>query len=294
MTQRSRPFDGANALIFGGAKGIGRAIALEWAARGASVAIADIDEVAAQDTARAIINGGGRALGLPVDVASDTSIAHAAETAEVALGEIDIVLNNVGVILNGNPEDIPFAEWQRVMDLNFFAALRGVQYFLPKMLARGQGHVVTTASFAGLYPYASSRTPYAASKAAVIAMSESLALYLEPRGIRVSCLIPGPVMTGIGDSMKSWSQDCPLRGPGAELELRLPEEVAVTFSDGMRDGTILIPSDPAAWDILRRWAASPDAFIRGKIAEFAAGEDGRPKVPDALKAKLAGRGSSRA
>lgn len=287
MTGYSQPFSGAGALLFGGAKGIGRAVAREWARRGARVAIADIDEAAAHDTAVAIVAEGGEALGLAVDVASDGSVAAAASAAERALGGIDIVLNNVGIVLNGNPEDIPFAEWQRVLDLNFFAALRGVQYFLPGMLARGSGHIVTTASFAGLYPYASSRMPYAASKAAVIAMAESLALYLEPRGIRVSCLIPGPVMTGISEGMKSWSEDCPLRGPGSTLELRLPEDVAVTFSDGMRDGKILIPSDPAVWDIVRRWAESPDDFIRAKIAEFAAGDDGRPFVSEALKARLA-------
>ena len=95
-------------------------------------------------------------------------------------------------MLNGHPEDIPLAEWQRIMDLNYFAAVRGCQHFLPKFLARGSGHLVNTASFAGLYPYAASRVPYAASKAAIISMSQNLAVYLEPQGVRVSCLIPGP------------------------------------------------------------------------------------------------------
>lgn len=274
------PFAGANALIFGGAKGIGRAVALEWARRGARLAVADIDEAAATETAREIEAAGGKAVGIAANVLSDESIGAAAASAEAALGEIDIAMNNVGGMLNGHPEDIPMAEWQRIMDLNYFAAVRGVRHFLPKFLARGSGHIVNTASFAGLYPYAASRIPYAAAKAAVIAMSENLAVYLEPQGVRVSCLIPGPVMTGVLESMTSWTEDCPMRGPGAETQLMLPQVLAAKLADGMAAGEILIPSDDVAWNIVQRWAASPDGFIRTKIDEFAHGNAGRPQIPE--------------
>jgi NAD(P)-dependent dehydrogenase (short-subunit alcohol dehydrogenase family) len=285
------PFAGRNALLFGGAKGIGKAVAREWARRGARLAIADIDETAAKKTAAEIEAAGGKAIGLAANVLNDESVVAAANQAEAALGEIDILLNNVGGMLNGHPEDIPFSEWHRMMDLNYFAAVRGVQVFLPKFLARGpkngrRGHIVNTASFAGLYPYAASRIPYAAAKAAVISLSQNLAVYLEPQGIQVTCLIPGPVMTGVLDSMTSWTPDCPMRGPGSELSLMLPEDVAVELSDGMRDGRILIPSDPAAWGIVERWASSPDAFINGKIDDFARGEAGRPMLSDELRARL--------
>lgn len=286
------PFAGAKALLFGGAKGIGKAVALEWARRGAHVAIADIDAAAAQATAAEIEAAGGQAIGLAADVLDDTSVAAAARQAEAALGEIDILLNNVGSMLNGHPEDIPFAEWHRMMDINYFAAVRGIQVLLPKFLSRNpgngrRGHIVNTASFAGFYPYAASRMPYAAAKAAVISLSQNLAIYLEPQGIRVTCLIPGPVMTGVLDSMTSWTPDCPMRGPGTELQLMVPSDVAVQLSDGMRDGKIMIPSDPAAWDIMDRWAASPDAFIKGKIDDFAHGNPGLPTVGAELKALLA-------
>lgn len=282
------PFEGAAALIFGGAKGIGRAVALEWAARGARVAVADLDSSAAEDTAQAIRDGGGTAVSLPVNVLDDAAVASAGEAAAEAIGDIDIVMNNVGGLVNGHPEDIPMAEWQRIMDINYFAAVRGVQCFLPQFMARGRGHIVNTASFAGLYPYAASRVPYAAAKAAVIAMTENLAIYLEPKGVRVSCLIPGPVLTGVLDSLTNWTDDCPMRGPGKETTLLLPEQVARTLADGMRDGGVLIPSDDVAFDIVRRWAASPDAFLREKVAEFAGGDDGRPLVPEAIMQALAG------
>lgn len=282
------PFAGKTALIFGGAKGIGREVALEWARRGARLAVADIDENAALATAEEIKASGGKAVGLRADVLSDTSVAAAADAAEAELGEIDILLNNVGAILNGHPEDIPFAEWQRIMDLNYLSVVRGTAHFLPRMLERGNGYIVNTASFAGLFPYAASRIPYAAAKAAVIALTQNLALYLEPQGIRVCCLVPGPVMTGVMDTMTSWTQDCQMRGPGGDLVLKLPQEVAAILSDGMRDGRIVIPSDESVWDLVQEWAASPDAFLRGKMETFANGDDGRPRIPEDLLKMLGG------
>ena len=276
------PFAGSTALIFGGAKGIGKCVALEWARRGARVAVADIDEAAALETAEEIKASGGMGIGLKADVLSDQSIAEVVGGAEAALGEIDLLMNNVGAILSGHPEDIPFAEWQRIMDLNYLATVRGVQAVLPRMLARGTGYIVNTASFAGFFPYAANRIPYAAAKAAVIALTQNLALYLQPKGLRVSCLIPGPVATGIMDTMTSWTEDCPMRGPGGELVVKLPEEVAVTLADGMAEGRVMIPSDETAWTILRRWADSPEGFLEDKIADFARGDAGRPQVSEAV------------
>lgn len=280
------PFGGAATLIFGGAKGIGRAVALEWARRGARLAIADIDEAAARAVAAEI---GGDAIGLAANVLSDDSVAETVAAAEAALGPLAILMNNVGGMLNGHPEDIPMAEWQRIMDLNYFAAVRGVQAVLPGMLARGRGHVVNTASFAGLYPYAASRVPYAAAKAAVISMTQNMAIYAEPLGVRFSCLAPGPVMTGVLDTMTSWTPDCPMRGPGVDTTLLLPEVLAVKLANGMAAGEVLIPSDDVAFAIIKRWADSPDAFVRAKIAEFAGGESGRPHVPPEIVAMMGAR-----
>jgi NAD(P)-dependent dehydrogenase (short-subunit alcohol dehydrogenase family) len=280
------PFAGNSALIYGGAKGIGRAVALEWARRGAKLAVADIDEMAARDTAAAIIAAGAEAVALAANVLSEDSVRAAADAAEAALGEIGIVMNNVGSTLNGYPQDIPISEWQRMMDLNYFGAVRSIKVFVPKMLARGSGYIVNTASVAGLFPFADSRIPYAASKAAIISMSQNLAICLEPKGIRVSCLMPGPVMTDVLDSMTSWSADCPMRGPGLELDLKQAGQVATTLADGMRYRKILIPTHEIAFDVIKRWSSSPDGFMRSKIGEFAAGISGRPHVPEALRQKI--------
>ena len=274
-------FDKKAALIYGAAKGIGRAVAFEFARRGAKLAIADIDKAHADEAAAGIVAQGGQAVALRCDVMSDLSVREAAIAAEVSLGPIDIVMNNVGAILNGNPEDIPVAEWERILSLNFLSVVRSNAVFLPKMLARGSGYIVNTASFAGLYPFAASRMPYVAAKAAVVALSESMALYLQPQGIRVSCLCPGPVMTSVMDSMKTWSANAVMRGPGSQLDVKTVENVAATLADGMRDGRVIIPTHEEVWETLREHWASPDAFIQKKIDEFSRGDHGRPALKPA-------------
>jgi NAD(P)-dependent dehydrogenase (short-subunit alcohol dehydrogenase family) len=278
-TRAKPPFADAHALILGGAKGIGRAVAHEFARRGARVSVADIDHGAAEDTASTIRTAGGEAQALSVDVLSAGSIAAAVAHARAALGPIDMLLNNVGAILHGHPEDIPAEEWDRITELNHGAVVRGVREVLPAMLERGSGHIINTVSFAGMYPYAASRIPYGAAKAAVINLTQNLALYCEPKGIRACCLIPGPVMTGIAATMTSWTPDAPMRGPGASLPPLTAEVAATRFADGIAAGRILIPSDEALWDIVRDWAADPDAFIRAKIAEVSRGDFGLPVMP---------------
>jgi len=287
MSQAQRAtFADRTALIYGAANGIGRAVALEFARRGARVAIADIDLAGAEQTAGLITQAGGAAAALRCDVTSDASVREAAVSAEAALGEVEIVMNNVGGILHGAPEDIPISEWQRIWDLNLMPVVRSNAVFLPKMLARGSGFIVNTASFAGLYPFATTRMPYVAAKSAVVALSESMALELEPKGLRVSCLCPGPVATGVLAGMKTWSVNVEMRGPGAELTVKMVDDVARTLADGMEGGRIIIPTHEEVWNVLARHWADPDAFIRSKIAEFERGDFGRPQLPPGLKPQV--------
>jgi NAD(P)-dependent dehydrogenase (short-subunit alcohol dehydrogenase family) len=272
------PFAGASTLIFGAAQGIGRGVALEFARRGARVVIADINLAGAQETAGRIAAAGGEAAAIACDVTDDASVREAVEAAEARFGAADILMNNVGVIVSGDPQDIPLFEWRRIIELNLFSALRSLELLLPRFIARGRGHIVNTASFAGLYPYAANRLPYVASKAALIALSEGLALYLQPKGVKVSCLCPGPVATGVMAAMRTWTEGAAMRGPGAQYRLKTPEETAVILADGMRDGRVVIPTDEAVWADVQKHAASPDAFIQEKIEAFARGDLGIPKM----------------
>lgn len=269
-------FEGKKALIIGAGRNIGRVIALEFARRGALIAAADIDKSGAEETAQLIQSLGGKATGIRCDVTNDGSVREAVGDAEQFLGEIDILMNNAGIIHSGNPEDFPAAEWEAMFNVNFFGAVRANAIVMPKMLARGQGYIVNTASFAGLYPYATNRIPYAASKAALISMSENLALSLLPRGVRVSCLCPGPTMTTSTVGMKPWSQNVVMRGPGSHLAVKSQEHAAQVLADGMCSGRIIIPTHEEGLEIVQERAASLDEFIHKKVEEFARGQSGLP------------------
>lgn len=269
-------FENKNALIIGAGRNIGRAIALEFARRGARVAAADIDKDGAAETAQLINAAGGQAIGIGCDVTSEDSVNDAVAAAEAFLGHIDIHMNNAGILHSGNPEDFPAQEWERMFNINFFGAVRANAVVMPKMIARGQGYIVNTASFAGLYPYATNRIPYAASKAALISMSENMAIYLLPKGIRVSCLCPGPTMTTAVIGMKPWSDNVIMRGPGNTLTVKSQETVAAILADGMCAARIIIATHEEGYDTLQQRAAAPDAFINKKIEEFAAGNSGLP------------------
>lgn len=269
-------FESKNAFIIGAGRNIGRVIALEFARRGARVAVADIDKSGAEETAQLIRGAGGKATGIGCDVMNEASVRDAVSEAERFLGDIDIHMNNAGIIHSGNPEDFPASEWERMFSVNFFGAVRANAVVLPKMIARGLGYIVNTASFAGLYPYAINRIPYAASKAALVSMSENLAVYLAPKGIRVSCLCPGPTMTTSTVGMKPWSENVVMRGPGSNLAVKSQEHAAKVLADGMCAERVIIPTHEEGWEIVQRRGASPDKFIKQKIEEFARGETGLP------------------
>lgn len=271
-------FAGKTALIIGAAQNIGRRVAQEWARRGARVAVADIDGKGAERTAAELRAGGAEAVGLHCNVTDDASVLACIDAAEAALGPLDIHMNNAGILSGGNPEDIPLSEWQRMFDVNLFGMIRANNVVLPRMQERGRGHIVNTASFAGLYPFAASRVHYAACKAAVRNYSENLALYLMPQGIRVSVLIPGPVMTTSPDAMKHFSDDYTMRAPGSHLFVMSQQETARVLSDGMEAGRILIPTHAEGFDSLKQFAADPDAFIAKKNIEFLAGDAGKPGI----------------
>ncbi len=271
-------FSGKTALIIGAGQNIGRRVAQEWARRGSRVAVADIDQAGAEETAEILRKAGAESVGLHCNVTDDASVLACIDAAEAALGPLDIHMNNAGILSGGNPEDIPITEWQRMFDVNLFGMVRANNVVVPRMMARGSGHIVNTASFAGFYPFAASRVHYAACKAGVLSMSENLARYLMPLGVKVSCLIPGPVMTTSIAGMKEFSENYTMRAPGSHLWVKSQQETARILSDGMEAGRILIPTHDEGWETILERAADPDAFLARKNAEYLSGDPGKPGI----------------
>lgn len=191
---------GSTAVITGGAQGIGLGIAREAAARGARLALLDLD-AEALDHARAELSEVTPTLTFVHDVRDRPGFVAIADQVESELGPVDKLFNNAGVAPIVSTATLTYEQWDWALDINLVGVVNGIQTFVPRMIARGEGgYVVNTASGAGLV--GSHGVLYATTKFAVVGLSESLRLDLEPHRIDVSVLCPGPVDTGIvGNSM---------------------------------------------------------------------------------------------
>ena len=185
------------ALVTGGASGIGLGIARALADEGAHVAIGDIDGDAAEKAAEDLRGRGSRAFALATDVRQDASVDALFDGTREALGEIDLVFNNAGVYLGGPMEDCTWDDWRFVLDVNLDGVFRVGQKAAAILRTRNAGgYVVNTASIGGFMAH-DAGLAYAVSKFGVVAYSEAMRMNLEPQGIGVSTLCPGPIETNL-------------------------------------------------------------------------------------------------
>ncbi len=194
MAKQPRILAGQTAVITGGARGIGRATAQAFLHQGMRVAIGDVDLQAAQQTAAEL---GDSAVGLPLDVTDRASFAEFLDTAEEQLGPVDILINNAGIMPIGPFVDEDDATAQRILDINVLGVIIGMKVALPRMTARGRGHIVNIASQAGKYGFPGGAT-YCASKAAVINLSRAVRKELRGSGVDISLVSPVAVNTELG------------------------------------------------------------------------------------------------
>jgi NAD(P)-dependent dehydrogenase (short-subunit alcohol dehydrogenase family) len=258
-----RSVDDNVAVITGAGSGIGRATALALARRGAIVMVSDLDVARADEVAAAITAGGGRAASRRCDVTSNDDVTALAEAVMSTFGRVDIVMSNVGVIAKGLPLEIPLDAWASIIDTNLLGTVRVLHAFLPRLLAQGSGHVVTTGSTAGLFPYAFDRLPYAATKAGVVALTEALALQLRPRGIGVTCFCPAGVMTNIVEQIREYGPPTPIQPP--QIPLISAEAAGELVVQGILEDRLLVLTDPIAASMVERHALDREEFLQSQI-----------------------------
>lgn len=179
------------AVVTGAGRGIGRAIALRLAAAGAQVVLTGRDVAALEAAREQVVDAGGRALVVPVDVASDAAVSALAEAVLDQLGKVDVVVCNSGVAGPSMPLwEVPLEEWEATLSVNLTGVYLVCRAFLPAMVARRSGSVVLIGSMTGKRPLLH-RAPYAATKAGLIGLCRTLATDAAPHGVRVNLVSPG-------------------------------------------------------------------------------------------------------
>jgi NAD(P)-dependent dehydrogenase (short-subunit alcohol dehydrogenase family) len=237
-----REITGKAAFVTGAASGIGLALSRAFAEAGMKVMLADIEPDQLASAVETLQGIGPEVHGVVCDVADPGSVDRAAKVAYDAFGRIHVVCNNAGIATSGGIDNISLEEWRWVLDVNVMGVLHDIRAFLPHIRVHGEGgHIVNTASMAGMLSGALGFSPYSASKFAVVAMSEGLANPLRPLGIGVSVLCPGFVRTQIMESQ----HNRPKRyGPTRTPEPQSPEGATVAkLSELVQSG--LDPSDVA-------------------------------------------------
>jgi NAD(P)-dependent dehydrogenase (short-subunit alcohol dehydrogenase family) len=201
---------GKVAIVTGGGSGIGAALVRAMVARGATIVIADIDEAAAKSVA-ADLTG---VTTVTLDVRDAQAVADMVSQVAGEHGHLDYIFNNAGIAVGGMVEQLTLEHWNRVIDVNLRGVIHGVHAAYPIMLRQGNGHIVNTASLAGLVP-GPGLAPYDAVKHAVVGLSLSLRAEAAGRGVRVSAICPGFIDTPLLGRVNA---DLPQTGPGLDAE----------------------------------------------------------------------------
>lgn len=259
-------FIGSVTLITGAGNGIGRSLARALSRRGALVLATDIDAEGVATTVDMISADGGQAWAMTLDVTSTHDYETARDFCMDRWGRIDRVVNNVGIVTVGLPEYVPLEEWSRVIDVNLMGIVRSNDVLLPVLISQGHGQIVNTASTSGLFPYSFDRLSYVATKAAIVAMSEALALYLRPQGIDVSCICPAGVRTTMTERMKHFGPPRPLGTPA--LPVVMPDDFAEHIADSLAAKQFLICSVPEAYDAVARRGADIDRNLEAAVVQY--------------------------
>ncbi|MEA3140046.1 MAG: hypothetical protein QOK23_2215 [Gammaproteobacteria bacterium] len=256
------PFQGSAAAITGAASGIGRALALELAARGSDVALADVDQAGLESIAQEIISSHGRRVTINrVDVADPKQIQGFALSATAEFPSLNLVINNAGVALLGQFDEFDLSQMAWLMDINFWGVVRGTRAFLPHLKTRPRAHIVNISSIFGIIA-PPGQSAYSASKFAVRGFSEALRheLARSNSSVRLSVVHPGGVKTNIarkaraGSSLRESSTSNELGDRFERMARTTASEAAQRIVRGIErnEPRILIGADARFLDIVQR------------------------------------------
>ena len=254
--------NGAVVAVTGGGGGIGAGMCRGFAAAGArAVAVADIDEAAATAVAEELAaDGRTSAFGMRVDVGDEADVQAFVRRVEDEFGGVDLFCANAGIMVAGGI-DVPDDDWDRIWRVNVKSHLYAARAVIPGMTERGGGHLLHTASAAGLLTQLGA-APYAVTKHAVVALAEWIAITYADAGIKVSCLCPQAVETAMTGPLTKMQRPT-ATGSAASDGVLQPADVAAVVIEGLADERFLILPHPQVATYEQRRAGDRDRWIRG-------------------------------
>jgi NAD(P)-dependent dehydrogenase (short-subunit alcohol dehydrogenase family) len=279
--------NGKTALVTGAASGIGRATAMAFARRGASLVICDVNESGLDDSARQLQALGCDVIARRVDVANRHDMREFAAVVHQSVEAVDLLMNNAGVGLGGGFLYTTLEDWDWITGINYWGVIHGCHYFVPPMVKRGLGgHVVNVAS-AAAYVATEALAAYSTTKFAVLGLSEALRDELARHKIGVTAVCPGIINTAI-------TETSPLRGPDATAAARermiqiyrrrnySPERVAGNVLKAVQRNRGVAPISPESWVMyfLKRLAPGAVARMNRAMADRMRRQLGQELHPD--------------
>jgi NAD(P)-dependent dehydrogenase (short-subunit alcohol dehydrogenase family) len=267
--------EGRTAVVTGGGSGIGRALVLALASSGCNLVVADIEEDAASAVAEEALAAGAKAIAVRTDVADRASVDELADRAFAELGAVHVLCNNAGVLIMTPVLDCIVEDWEWLLGVNVMGVVHGVHAFVPRMIEQGEpGHIVNTSSVAGF----GGGGIYGTSKAAIVALSESLRTELEPKDIGVSVLCPANISSRILGAQRNRPERFgrlafePFGRDLVDYGLD-PKHVADRTVDAIRANELYVFAFPDGWEQRlkpsseERFAKILDAIDKGGITE---------------------------
>jgi len=268
-------FNNKRVLVTGGASGLGKAIVEQFAELGWKIAVVDINIQGAEEVASEANNKGAEAIALYCDIGKDEDFVTIASNIKEKWGGLDIIINNAGIATTGMMADCTPEQWDRAINLNLNSVFRGCHYWMPLLPENGPGHVVNTASFAGI-AQAPAMMSYNVSKAGVIALSETLRAEMGHLNIGVSVVCPAFFKTNLLDSMSPTDEGVkPLVKKWMDNSKISAADVANDVIDGIEKNKLMVISHDYARKAYRLKRFFPKYYMNQLIK----------KVPQILASK---------